>query len=503
MSNLLVLTDNIIDISSPLLTVKELLNSVNYEYDSIFLDKFWSIIKDDIWIYIDDNMLKYIGYGRSEFKKNKQDYLNVLKENFEDENDYKFLFSKDFEEFSKCQKIKFKECQINDHNKVKHLIVSPDCFKQSLMLIKTNKSKEIKKYYIKLEKIFKFYLEYQNKYRTFELDKHRFESEIKELEFEKNIYDLQNNLYIEKFNNKKCIYLFEIIEVSTKEKYIKIGSTKDISQRYLTLKQKFKYLNILNVFECYNNYTEIEKDILNDEDIKNNLYNNLINGNKSIEIVKIGTNLSYEKVVDIVKKYINNIYSLNPVQLLENKKLTIESEKINLVNRLMNNGYNPQEIIDKLFSNIIEINNTCNNSHISESICKAESPNNTENIKIQYIKSIKRPTSKQIYKLNPETLEIIKKYETLSSLLIENEILMINPRSLYKSINNNLIYKNYRWLYEDMEIKPTDVSNSKINIKSGILSDSRVDSIIELNDIKDEIVNTYSSIKDLSRIKKN
>ena len=56
-----------------LLTIKELLNTINYEYNTLYLDKFWQNIKDDIWIYIDDNMLKYIGYMRSEYKKNKQD----------------------------------------------------------------------------------------------------------------------------------------------------------------------------------------------------------------------------------------------------------------------------------------------------------------------------------------------------------------------------------------------------------------------------------------------
>lgn len=45
------------------------------------------------------------------------------------------------------------------------MIVSTDCFKQSLMLLRTNKAKEIRKYYIELEKIFKFYLQYQAKYQ--------------------------------------------------------------------------------------------------------------------------------------------------------------------------------------------------------------------------------------------------------------------------------------------------------------------------------------------------
>ena len=61
--NKLVLANNIINIDEPLLSIKELLNTINYEYNNIFLDKFWQNIKDDIWIYIDDNMLKYIGYN--------------------------------------------------------------------------------------------------------------------------------------------------------------------------------------------------------------------------------------------------------------------------------------------------------------------------------------------------------------------------------------------------------------------------------------------------------
>lgn len=74
--NKLVLINSIININQPILSIRELLNVINYKYNDIFLDKFWQNIKDDNWIYIDNNMLKYIGYSRSEYKKNKQDYLN-------------------------------------------------------------------------------------------------------------------------------------------------------------------------------------------------------------------------------------------------------------------------------------------------------------------------------------------------------------------------------------------------------------------------------------------
>ena len=48
--------------------------------------------------------------------------------------------------------------KINNHNKVKHLILSSDCFKNSLMLLQTLRAIEIIKYYIELEKLFKDYL---------------------------------------------------------------------------------------------------------------------------------------------------------------------------------------------------------------------------------------------------------------------------------------------------------------------------------------------------------
>jgi len=33
--------NNIIDINGPLLTIKELLNKLNYEFNSLYIDKFW------------------------------------------------------------------------------------------------------------------------------------------------------------------------------------------------------------------------------------------------------------------------------------------------------------------------------------------------------------------------------------------------------------------------------------------------------------------------------
>ena len=144
---------NLINISNNILTVKELLNLVNYEFNELYIDKFWDNIENDKWIYIDNDMLKYIGYSDNNIRIGKQNFIKLLNDNFEENIDYKSLFTKDFSMYL----VRYIENnKLDVGNKTKHLIVSPECFKQSLMMLRTDKSKEIRKYYTELEKIFKF-----------------------------------------------------------------------------------------------------------------------------------------------------------------------------------------------------------------------------------------------------------------------------------------------------------------------------------------------------------
>ena len=53
------------------------------------------------------------------------------------------------------------------------------------MQVGTNKSKEIKKYFIKIEKIFKFYIRYQNEHNQYLLNL--------EIEKNKNLIDRHND----------------------------------------------------------------------------------------------------------------------------------------------------------------------------------------------------------------------------------------------------------------------------------------------------------------------
>jgi phage anti-repressor protein len=219
--------NNLIDINNDMLPIKNLLNKINYPYNELYIDKFWDNITNDKWIYIDNNMLQYIGYSEHDINSSKRAYIIVLKDNFDENSDYKMFNNKEFKENAKCMMMHLENIDVNHHNKTKHLIVSPDCFKQSLMLLKTEKAKEIKRYYIELEKIFKFYLQYQAKYQ--ELKTNQINNELTE-EKNKNSY-LSVNAF-----NYVALLMKEFLYIATTYSYayqnnFKIGKTNNLTQR--------------------------------------------------------------------------------------------------------------------------------------------------------------------------------------------------------------------------------------------------------------------------------
>ncbi len=149
-----------------LLTIKELLIKINYDINNIYIDQFWDNISDDKWIYIDNELILWMGY--KDIKRGKEFIVRILKKYHIINEEFKILNNDEFTLDNFCSTLKVEQ-NINEekrgaHNK-QYIIVSPDCFKELCMHVGTVKSKEIKKYYIELEKIFKFYLQYQAKYQ--------------------------------------------------------------------------------------------------------------------------------------------------------------------------------------------------------------------------------------------------------------------------------------------------------------------------------------------------
>ena len=468
------LTLNNINITDKLLTVKELLKEVNYEYNELYIDKFWDNIEEDKWIYIDNNTLNWIGYNCNQNKDNKYKFLIFLKEIFEDNKDYKFLTSTEFKKSYIDLKCDIENKEINSHNKTKHLIVSPDCFKQSLMLLKTKKSKEIRKYYVELEKIFKFYLQYQNKYQQ-----NLLEDKDNELKEEKK----KNNKYEKMIINQKILTLEEYIYIVstrnyTKRNISKIGRTNNPSERiksYNTGRTGYDKFEYIYIFKC-NNSKILEKLIFS---LLDN-YQYIENGKKMNEIYQIDIDylIRIFKVLENNEiNYISNINNITNEYYFNYKNNTTKDFndiKINNLNKYLCEKFDiiEENKLDKVYENS-ENKSKLNKDNINKDFISYDikminkyggnsgNPEEFECLTIFKHKSImtldhmRRKIQKNgyacsyctkhgildqtpIYSYNKDTCIFIKQYKDFKEIKIEN------PDINFKLIKNNIREK--RWL---------------------------------------------------------
>ena len=204
-----------------------------------------------------ENVYKMLGFA------NKGNAMKTIKSNFIKDEDYKIVIFRTEKNLNgkdlsgKDEKAAFPNGKAGPSTKnlggrpIEDIMLNVDTFKNLCMIAKTDKGKEIRKYYVKLENIHNKIIkeEIENQKLLLEQEK---ETTTKLLEEKDNI--ITNNEYvkkvekhkflIEKFKNKKCVYIAEI-----KDDLIKIGSTKDINKRHNGLSNTFGQCIFLDIFE--------------------------------------------------------------------------------------------------------------------------------------------------------------------------------------------------------------------------------------------------------------
>ena len=327
----------------------KLLNKIKDKFtdtqQQLFATSFYCYVnhnsKNDFIIDL-DNVWKWIGFSRKDPAK------LVLEKNFVKDLDYKIFIQQPLEQ------IKSK----GGRNK-EQILMNINTFKRFTLRANTKKANEIYDYYILFEQIL---VETINE----ETDELRKQLIIKNKLLEKTLLDNEiqkkinkHNLFLDKFKNKRCVYIAEIRE----KKYIKIGSTRNINTRIKQLQRTYNEMPIyfLDVFEC-DNFREIEEAILNDPLFIQNAYKEHIDGHKSREIIALSDIFTYENFYDIVKQHINKVFFMSPTQIIEREKLELEKtkEEMEFLKVMMNNPNYIDTIKDilkdKLTSSIEKLN---------------------------------------------------------------------------------------------------------------------------------------------------
>jgi hypothetical protein len=93
----------------------------------------------------------------------------------------------------------------------------------------------------------------------------------------------------------------------------------------------------------------------------------------------------------------------------------------------------------------------------------------------------------RLQKINPETMTIIKVYESVAECLKESNFKVKRP-SIDKAVKENTIYMEYRWAFVDRSLDPNIIHNVLPTKQTKI---QNLGYIAKLNKEKNEIINVY------------
>jgi len=444
---------NIIHKTINLLTFKELLDVIDYDINNIYLDKFWNSIEDDKWIYLDNNTILWLGY--TDIKRGKEFIIRLLKQYFINYEDYKLLTNSEFLTENLCSTLKVEQ-SINEekrgaHNK-QYIIISPDCFKELCMHVGTEKAKEIKKYYINLEKVFKFYLEYQNQYQ--QLQNQQIQNELEE-EKKKNIKHTYKIIQEKMLEALEYIYIAASKSSSELNRF-KIGRTKYIDTRvggYNTGRaddDEFYYIYIMKCYDC--------------ETLEKMIFNRLLQF----------------QYIDINNKKCNEMYQIHYDTLIQIFKEfeQFENNNIKNLNKIFTEYYHtyksiePKNIEDIKISNIQEyVNEKYKTDIITNTRSKLNDTNINYNLEYKGVKMISKYNGSYEEEMEFECLSIYKhKFKmTYAHMQYKKENVcyycskhgILDGINIYSYDTDYNFYKKYN-VFNDIKVELPDINHQLI-----------------------------------------
>jgi phage anti-repressor protein len=441
-------------------------NFNNYE-QQMFLASFYCYLnydyKNDFVIDLDD-VWQWLGFGQ------KVNAKRVLEKNFKINIDYKL---------SLCQLAKQTNASKGGHNK-ETFMLNINTFKKYCLKAETKKADEIHDYFIKLEGLLQeVLLEETNELKQ----------QLSQIEDKKN-KEYENKLAKQKIIEREKILLkqyatageiFYVIKVKSFENghyIVKIGESRiGITNRYKEHKSKYPECLLLDCFSV-NKSKDFESFIKEHELIKDSKVNDLPGHESELELFLIGKKLSYQMLLNVIN---NNLKYFNQN---DTHKLELENEQLKLKFEIQQK--NSENLLGQELMNIIK--------QLSAKIDKLEKSNKEVLEKLnatqtKVVTGFQQPLltlGPRLQKINPETLELVKVYESVSEIMNENKD--IKRPSINKAVIENTIYHGFRWLLVDRELDANIIHNIQPT-KDTIVKN--LGYIAKLNGEKTQILNVY------------
>lgn len=303
-------------------------------------------------------------------------------------------------------------------------------------------------------------------------DKHKQDIE------EQKIAEREKVLLKEYASIGSIVYVIRVKTLDDGKYIVKIGeSRKGIAGRYTEHKKNYEECTLLDCFAVARS-KDFEHFIHHHEFVRLNKVTDLQNHENENELFMIGQNLTYDRLNHLMTtnaKHFNND---------DIAKMELENEKLKLLLE-MNEKNNPNGLVQELIKTVQH--QTCQINNLEKTV-----KNLCESITSMQIKTttgFNEPLvtlGPRLQKINPETMQIIRVYESASEAMKENH--NIKRPSLNKAVVENTVYCGYRWAFVDRELDANVTHNLPPTKKT---KQQNLGYIAQLNETKTEICNVY------------
>jgi prophage antirepressor-like protein len=294
--------------------------------------------------------------------------------------------------------------------------------------------------------------------------------------------ELDNEKFLLKqFNNAgNMVYIIKVKTYENGSYVVKIGESRiGIMGRYNEHKSKYEECTLLDCF-CVNKSKDFEYFLHSHSIIKPNIVKNLPNHDSENELFLIGGNLTYKILSKIVNDNIDNYnYKVNEL-LLEIENLKFKNQEQNT-----NTGNDNELLKEIIHTNKILLSKVNSLEQINKEILSKLNSQQEKKIVTGFNQQLPN-LGPRLQKINPETLQLIKVYESVTEAM--NESKNIKRPSVMKAITDNTIYCGFRWLLVERNLDPNIIHEIKPTKETKV---QNLGYIAQLDKEKTKIVNVY------------
>jgi len=447
-------------------------NFTNYE-QQLFLSSFYCYLKYDTkndFVIDLDNVWKWLGFSQK--IKAKQ----MLEKNFTINKDYRFLLYHEVKQDGQTH---------GGHNK-EIFMLNVETFKKFCLKAGTKKADEVHEYFIKLENIM-FEI---TKEESEELKKQVMQLENKNKETEEKVVKQNEKTLLEKFSYKcSLVYIIKVKTYENGEYVVKIGySDQGILYRYNQHKTNYDECILLNCFLVDKSH-EFEQFLLKYSLIYPNKCKTLEKHENENELVFIGKNLTYKILLKIIDDNIDNYNYRVKELLLENQLLKEKFNATQTITKSINNDEITElkQMVKQLLNKVSSLEQS--NQDILNKL-------NSQQTKVTTGFNQQLPNlGPRLQKINPENLQLIKVYESVTELM--NEDKSIKRPSIMKAIQENTIYYGFRWLLVERNLDPNIIHSIEPTKATKV---QNIGYLAKLDATKSEILNVYLDRKTATQL---